>query len=169
MLSQLDTENADRDLKTAAVLCLTHTPDAANPRFCQAVVYLGDGAKALDGTGGNFTIRVDLGSQSGPVKTQVIAATKTRGWLYSDLFMVPANTAVTVYVQSPNVADADVDTTAYLFGFDTTVDVGKINGVTLGAQAGTNFNAIYQNAGILTVHTLDDLKQVIEVIQRIQS
>lgn len=124
MWSQLDTENGDLDLNTAAILCLTHTPDASNPRLCQAVVYLGDGTKDLDGTGGNFTIRVNLGSQAGPVKTQVLPATPIRGCLVSDLFVCPANTAVTVYVYSPNAADTDVDVNAYLYGLDATVVSG---------------------------------------------
>lgn len=113
MIAQLDSENADRNL-TAIVLCLTHTPDADNPRLCQAIVFLGDGTKNLDGTGGNFSLRVDIGGQTGPVKTIALAAGVVRGWLMSDPFLVPANAAVTVRVLSPNAADVDVDVTASL-------------------------------------------------------
>ncbi len=114
MILQLDSENADRDIH-AEVLCLTHTPDAAAARLCQALVYLGDGVKGLDGTGGNFTLRVNLAGRSGPARTVALAAGQTKGWMQSEPFAVPAATAVTVYVLSPNAADIDVDVTAYLF------------------------------------------------------
>ena len=112
MITQLDTENADRDI-TSYVTCLTHTPDASNPVLCQAIVYLGDGTKDLDGTGGSFSIRVRLASQYGATKTEVISAVG-RAFLQTDKFSVPANVEVKIDILSPNGADTDVDVTAYL-------------------------------------------------------
>lgn len=114
MIERLDNENADLDINAAEALVLTHTPDATYPMQCQAVVYLGDGAKDLDGSGGNFTFRVNLGSQIGTLET-VTFGTEVRKWWQSDPFVVPANTEVKVYVQSPNAADTDVDVTADLY------------------------------------------------------
>lgn len=130
MIVQLDSENADLDL-TSEVLCLTDTPDASHPMECQAVAYLGDGAKDLDGSGGAFTIKVTLGAQVGPVKTITLAGV-TRGYLMTDSFVVPANTEVKVYVYSPNAADSDVDVTAYLFSLCQT-DMIAVSGDTTGA------------------------------------
>ena len=62
MIEQLDTENADRDL-TSTVAVLTNTPDASNARRCSATIYLGDGTKDLDGTGGDFELTITVGRQ----------------------------------------------------------------------------------------------------------
>ena len=115
MISQLDYENADVNIAAAEITVLTHTPDAANPRLCQALVLLGDGAKDLDGTGGNFTIRVTIGGGYGAARTLVLPAAQSLGFLLSEVFPVPAALQVLVRVLSPNVADTDVDVRAYLF------------------------------------------------------
>ena len=51
-LTELDTENADRDL-TATVTVLTDTPSATVAMLCIGYIALGDGVKDLDGTGGD--------------------------------------------------------------------------------------------------------------------
>ena len=58
-ITQLDTENADRDI-TSLIAVLTDTPDVTNPTLCQAYVKLGDGAKNLDGSGGNFNLVITV-------------------------------------------------------------------------------------------------------------
>lgn len=154
MLELLDSENADRDIKTALITCLTDTPSTTHARMCQAVVFLGDGTKNLDGTGGNFSLQINLGSQVGPVKTIALAATTVRGVLTSDLFCVPANTAVTVWVLSPNAADADVDVTAYLYDVNNYAALfGLIAGKKIVNATGTQVT-IYDYDGSLKV-TLD--------------
>lgn len=114
MITQLDTENDDRDI-TSYVLSLTDTPNASFPMMCQALLLLGDGAKDLDGTGGTFKIKVNIGSQESHELSYTITAGDTRAALWTTQFPVPANTAVTIYVLSPNGADNDVDVTAYLY------------------------------------------------------
>ena len=115
MLTQLDTENADRDL-TAAITVLTDTPDASNPMHCQAYVKLGDGAKNLDGTGGLFEMTVTVGGQTvQPSPWTETFSTAVRSSMWTGVFPVPANEEVVVQIKSPNAGDTDVDVTAYLY------------------------------------------------------
>jgi hypothetical protein len=118
MIEQLDTENDDRDIKTAYVACLTHTPSTVEAMQCQAAIFLGDGVKDLDGTGGTFKIKVNIGSQESYELSFTVTAADTRAVLWTPPFPVLANTAVVIYVLSPNAADADVDVTAYLYDCD---------------------------------------------------
>lgn len=118
-LTQLDSENADRDL-TAIVTVLTHTPSASAALWCQGLVLLGDGAKDLDGTGGNFELTVIVGGrtiQPNPQKVKFDTAISSGAW--TTVFPVPANAEVILRIKSPNAADTDVDATAYLY------DVGQ--------------------------------------------
>ena len=118
MIEQLDTENADRDIKTAYIACLTHTPSTVEAMQCQAALFLGDGVKNLDGTGGTFKIKVNIGSQESHELSFTVTAADVRTVLWTPPFPVLANTAVVIYVLSPNVADADVDVTGYLYDCD---------------------------------------------------
>lgn len=114
-LTQLDSENADRDI-TSLITVLTDTPDAASPMLCQALVVLGDGAKDLDGTGGGFELTITVGGQTIEPNPQTVEfSTALRTSIWSSQFPVPSNTEVVVRVLSPNVADSDVDVTAYLY------------------------------------------------------
>jgi len=127
-LVQLDTENADRDL-TAQVTVLTHTPDASNPMWCAGLIYFGDGAKNLDGTGGSFEISVQVGSQVlEPDPQTVTFSTATRTCVYTTPFLVPANTQVLLKAKSPNGADTDVDVTAYLYDVIGAVVAASVTG-----------------------------------------
>lgn len=116
MIKQLDSENADRDL-TSQVTCLTDTPDATNAMLCQALIYLGDGTKNLDGTGGDFEIEIMIGGQTVEPNPQLIAvsAGQTRAAIVSEAFTVPEATEVLIKVKSPNGADTDVDVTVFLY------------------------------------------------------
>jgi len=112
-IRQLDTENGDYDL-TSQVTVLTHTvPDG--PTLCVASVYLGDGVKNLDGSGGDFELEiiVDGNSYDGGVQTKTLG-TQVRAFLQSVPFMVRDDDVVLVKVKSPNAADTDVDVTAFL-------------------------------------------------------
>lgn len=127
MLIKLDEENADLDIH-ASVLCLTDTPDADNPCLCKALIKLGDGVKDLDESGGNFEIRVTVGGQElspDPLDTIAVDAL-LRTVVQSAEFLVPANEEVKVYILSPNVADTDVDVTAYLYDLSEVRQTGKI-------------------------------------------
>lgn len=135
-MRQLDTENADRDL-TSLITVLTHTPDASNPCLCQALVLFGDGAKDLDGTGGDFELTITVGGQTiQPDPQTVTFSTAVRGAVFSTKFPVPANAEVVVRVLSPNVADTDVDVTAYLY------DVGALQPTTRGTALDVDADGI---------------------------
>ncbi len=118
MIEQLDTENANFDIKTAFIAVLTHTPSTVEAMQCQAALFLGDGADDLDGTGGTFKIKINIGSQESHELSYTVTAADVRTVLWTPPFPVKANTAVVVYVLSPNAADADVDVTAYLYDMD---------------------------------------------------
>jgi len=117
MIEQLDTENADRDI-SSYVACLTDTPSTTEAMQCQACLYLGDGVKNLDGTGGTFKIKINLGSQESQELSFTVTAGDVRTVLWTPVFPVPANTAVVIYCLSPNGADSDVDVTGYLYDCD---------------------------------------------------
>lgn len=112
---QLDSENADRDL-TSSVIVLTDTPSATLDMLCQGYVAFGDGTKDLDGAGGNFELVVTVGGQTVQPSPQMINfGTEIRSGIWTTVFPVPANQEVILSIESPNAADNDVDTTAYLF------------------------------------------------------
>lgn len=112
-LKQLDTENADRDI-TSLITVLTHTPTVN--AMCIGLIKLGDGAKNLDGTGGDFQLVITVGGQTVEPSPQTIAfSTAVRGMVWTTPFPVVANDEVIMRVLSPNGADADVDVTAFLY------------------------------------------------------
>lgn len=115
MLKQIATNNADVNLATGANV-YNATPDANNIRLVQAIINLGDGTKNLDGTGGDFTVKITVGSQvvdaGGVTKT---LGTEVRAQIQTEALVVPANTALAIHVTSPNAGDTDVDATCTLY------------------------------------------------------
>lgn len=153
MITQLDIENADRDL-TSTVTVLTHTPSTSGPVLCQASIELGDLIKKLDGSGGNFefTIKVDNIINLGG--SQVVAlGTGHRAYWFSDPFPVPMGDQVIIQVKSPNAADTDVDVTARLF--DVGVDQAHLDDVTLADDAITSDKFDESTAFPLRANTLN--------------
>jgi predicted GH43/DUF377 family glycosyl hydrolase len=140
-MNQLDSENGDYDL-TSSVTVLTDTPDASNPKICQAYIAIGDGSKDLDGTGGDFEVVITVGSQTlEPSPQTVTFSTATRVCIFTHAFPVPANTEVVIKLKSPNAGDSDVDVTVTLYdvtgGTDQSGDAYAYLGTNLGA-AGVN-------------------------------
>jgi len=114
-------QNADRDLKTAAITVWTGTPSASLNLWCIGLVKLGDGTKNLDGTGGSFSLYITVGGQTAQPSPQIVScSTAVRTAFWTTPFPVPANDAVVIQVKSPNAADTDVDTTVYLYDISTT-------------------------------------------------
>ena len=114
-ISLLDSENADRDL-TSQVTVLTDTPHAVDNILCQGLIFFGDGVKDLDGTGGGFELTITVGGQTVEPDPQIVwFSTAIRAAVFTSIFPVPAKMEVIIKVKSPNVADSDVDVTAYLF------------------------------------------------------
>ena len=121
-LTQLDSENADRNLTSQATV-LTHTPSASVPMQCQGLIHFGDGAKNLSGSSGSFRITVSVGGQTvQPDPQMVYFSTAVRSSAYTPIFPVPANQEVIIKALSPISADTDVDVTAYLFSLDPQIN-----------------------------------------------
>ena len=112
-LFQRDSENADRDI-TSKIAVLTDTVDVSGNYVVR--VMLGDGAKGLDGTGGDFELSISIDGRVAQPNPQVIAveAATTEGNIESLPFISLAGEEVIAYVLSPNAADTDVDVTASL-------------------------------------------------------
>jgi len=142
----LDSENAVRDLKTAAITVLTHTPHATNHVMCAAYLVLGDAGDPLDGTGGDFELTITVGGQTVEPNPQVVTfSTATRAAVWTAPFPVPAAQEVIVKVLSPNAADDTVRTTCYLFDMapvaidangNASADLTYIHGTALTETAG---------------------------------
>lgn len=125
MITQLDTENADRNI-TSTTTVLTHTPSATDHMVCMGYIALGDGTKNLDGTGGAFLLTITVGGQTvQPAAQSITFGTEVRSAVWTTPFPVPANAEVVLRVQSPNAADTDVDVTAYLY--DTSAEASADN------------------------------------------
>lgn len=137
-ITQLDIESDVRDIYTAAVTALTHTPSASKHTQCQVCIELGDGADDLCGTGGPHLIYITVGGQELYPLAAPVFATATRASWRSDPFPVPANQQVVVKVKSPNAADTAVATTARLYEVATyEVDVIKWLATAVTVSAGT--------------------------------
>jgi hypothetical protein len=142
-ITQLDTENADRDI-TSLIAVLTDTPDVTNPTLCQAYVKLGDGAKNLDGSGGNFNLVITVGGQTVQASPQVfVFGTEVRSSIWSSQFPVPANEEVIVSVLSPNAADTDVDVIAYLYD----VSAGDAIAISGSTATADNVESVFLGTG----------------------
>ena len=156
MLKQLDTETADRDL-TSLVTVLTHTPSTAHAMSCMVMVKLGDGAKDLDGSGGDFEMTITVGGQTvqpNPMTVEFDSA--VRSALASRPFAVPAGEEVIVKLLSPNAADTDVGVTASLYDCnDTEVHLAKAALVNKRQHAvDTGVDVIKDDDGSTTIKTL---------------
>lgn len=158
-LTELDTENADLDL-TSIVTVLTHTPSTAVPIRCQAAVFMGDGVKDLDGTGGPFelTVTVDGNTvQADPYTTDF--STAVRSMMFTKAFPVHASAEVIVRVKSPNSGDTDVDVTARLYDtHDAALDkLANVGGFAKRAPASYTLTTGVQSAN--TVASTEELDQ----------
>jgi hypothetical protein len=97
-----------RDL-TSQVTTLEYTNDGTETMVCQIVVYLGDGANDLDGTGGSFEHTIMFGSQTNMPDPQLINySTATRVSVFTEQFPLPVGETVTTKIKSPNAADTSV-------------------------------------------------------------
>jgi hypothetical protein len=120
----ITTSNADRNIYAGATV-LSATPDASNPRLCYVMVLLGDGTKNLTGAGGDFSVTITIAGNTwnGAAQTRTLGSA-VRSLIQTEAFFVPANSAVTVAITSPNSGDTDVDCTAYLVGNATSAAIG---------------------------------------------
>lgn len=77
--------------------------------ICQIVTHLGDGVNNLDGSGGDFELTLQFGSQVNMPDPQLIAfSTATRASVFTEQFVLPRNETVTAKIKSPNAADTSV-------------------------------------------------------------
>jgi len=142
-LKELDSENGDFDL-TSTVTVLTDTPDGSRDVLCYAVIYAGDGAKDLDGTGGTFELRVEIDGVGwdSPQQKSVAATVERTVWI-TNPFPVKAGEQVVLKVKSPNGADTDVDVTAKLYE----APVGNVNEISEDSTAADNLKAMLNGTG----------------------
>jgi len=158
-ITELDTENADRDL-TSQVTVLTDTPDASNNLICQALILFGDGVKNLDGSGGDFELEISVGGNTVQPAPQVVTfGTDVRAAVWTTAFPVPANSEVVIKAESPNLADTDVDVTAYLY--DVSAPTGAETLTAFGTGSGLSALALATDLAtldgkVVTVDTVVD-------------
>ena len=153
-ITQLDTENADRNIATETQV-LTYTDASGSPTKVGGHIMLGDGTNDLDGSGGSFTYRITVAGQNllGGAQT-VTLGTQARSMITLPEFILPANATVTVYVDSPNAADTNVDVTCSIF--DIAVDQANLDGVTLADDAITAAKFDESTAFPLRENTLNE-------------
>lgn len=74
------------------------------------MIYLGDGVKDLGGTGGEFELTMELGSQTVQPDPQLVwFSTATRTSVFTEQFPLYIGESVTLKIKSPNAADSDVN------------------------------------------------------------
>ena len=155
MITELHTETATVDLATGAAV-LTATPSLTDPVLCQAYIECGDGANDLDGTGGDFTYVMTIGTQtaqSGP--RAVVFSTAIRSSFWTAPFPVPETQEVIITLTSPNAGDAAVAVTSYLYDV-TSTDSASVAAILL--DTGTTIPAAITAvaAQVTTVDTVVD-------------
>lgn len=123
MQTQLDTETDAFDLSSEQTV-LEYTQASSDPVLCRAKLLIGDATKPLDGTGGNFTVRVTVDGVEifSASETVAISAASTAAVWQSSEFTVDEDSDVAILLTSPNAADTDVNVTAILYGTDIAAD-----------------------------------------------
>ena len=114
-------QNGDHDLQAGATVFDADPLDASNVRVAAFYLAIGDGAKDLDGTGGDLEISILIDSVpfDGAAQVKTIAASTTQLILQTEPIIVPANSQVEIVITSPNVADDDVDVTVQAYDVDS--------------------------------------------------
>lgn len=99
---------ADRDL-TSQVEVLAYTNSTGDNLLVQVMVFLGDGSKDLDGSGGNFELTMEVGGQTFQPDPQLIVfSTAARAAVVTEQFPLYDTEAISAKIKSPNAADTDV-------------------------------------------------------------
>ena len=135
--------NNDYDLDNSGSggIVYNATPDASNPRLVGFDIAVGDGAKDLDGSGGDFILELYVGGVlfDGATQTKSVDSGITRLRFQTVPLLVPANAAVTVVVISPNASDSDVDVTVQPYDlFPLAVDSSGNGAANVTQFGGTN-------------------------------
>lgn len=123
MQTQLDTETSALDLSSEQTV-LEYTQSGSDPVLCRVRLAIGDADKPLDGTGGNFTVRVVIDDVEvfSASETVAISAASTQAVWQSSEFTLDEDSDLEVLLTSPNAADSDVNVTATLYGTDVSAD-----------------------------------------------
>ena len=113
---------------------------------CQCVVRLGDTVNALDGTGGDFELTLQFGSNVNQPNPQLVYfGTDTRASVFTEQFPLPINETVTLKIKSPNAADTSVWTQACIY---EVYAVSKMSYATAGSN--TIVNTYDTTGGVYT-------------------
>lgn len=139
-------------------------PDVSNARWVAFDVAIGDGTKNLDGTGGDFTLTVTIGSNvfDGAVQTKTVAASQTRVRFQTIPLIVPANATVTINLVSPNSNDNDVDVTVQ--PYDVAPLQPSVVGATQVVQTGDTYDRLGEPDGASVSADIAAAKTVIDTV-----
>src|SRR5690606_17784037 len=91
--------------------------DEEHDRYVLFHVLVGDGAKDLDGTGGEFKLRIAIDGIAfdGAAQIKEVSPGATRAWFQAVPLMVPLGYQVTITIISPNSADSEVSVTVQAY------------------------------------------------------
>lgn len=110
--------------------------------ICQGVIHLGEGSNDLDGTGGDFELTLQFGSQVNQPDPQLIYfSTAIRVSVFTVQFPLPVNETVTFKIKSPNAADTTVWTHACIY------EVANLSKSTSLLGGGNTITNIYDDPG----------------------
>jgi hypothetical protein len=167
----ITTSNADRNIfnSGAGATVLTATPDASNPRLCYVMVLLGDGTKNLTGAGGDFSVVITIAGNTwnGGAQTRTLGSA-VRALIQTEAFFVPANSAVTVAVTSPNSGDTDVDCTAYLVS-ESSASAAAATDIQSRLPAALVSGRIDASVGAMAANTLTASAVATDAVAEVQS
>ena len=121
---------------------LQYTNATDDTMVCQIVVYLGNGTNNLDGSGGDFELTIEFGSQTNMPDPQLIFfSTAVRASIFTEQFVLPITETVTAKIRSPNAADTAVWTHACIYEVS---DLSKTSSAVGGGDTITN---VYDDLG----------------------
>ena len=114
---------------------------------CQCVVRLGDGVNALDGSGGDFELTLQFGSNVNQPNPQLVYfSTDTRASVFTEQFPLPINETVTLKIKSPNAADTSVWTQACIYEVYESVK-DEVDTIIAQLAAGNIIQNVYDETG----------------------
>ena len=121
---------------------LQYTNNTDEAMICQIVAHLGDGTNDLDGSGGDFELTLQFGSQTNMPDPQLVYFnTAGRASVFTEQFVLPVNETVTARIRSPNAADTAVWTYCCIY------EVTDLSKMSFGISPTGTITNIYTDSG----------------------